>query len=506
MPIQEIYVDAAVASKVVNQAAKKVAKEAIKDTAVQMSFDMVINYKYEPQNGKKPKEGFEMICLPRNRSGSDCSKPMEMKKMTSVDKQVLSKKVEETLDKKIAGGIGATRWGKFLDWFVPVFAVGFGYAIIDYAINGDVSDLFDDIAFDSLVETGFLVNDNDVDQINLNPDLEVFAAIGKDLFVIKIGLKDRKDIGAYKVKFSDGSMRDLSVVSSGVSLHGSGVKYNKDTEVMTISGYNVFANGLPLDNSKSIVSLPDIKLNEDVSISKASGLVAIFGLEKYIDKNIYRDVEPMPEWDQLDLPRTNREGKQIPMVAPGALPMEDLQTGQTVIPHPQPDGTIDYRTETGRKVDEDDILVKDPEIKQNANGSSTVIKQPTGSNPKPDDSENGTLPPDPTDPNEPGQEIPPGDSCDVELQLPRFGALFRSLSDTFPFSIPWDLKSGFDAIFTEMGSERPEWTFELSGEKIKIEIPKMIDDWMPFLHSLLLIIFDIGILYAIYRLIQGGGS
>ncbi|HEX5519997.1 MAG TPA: hypothetical protein VFX18_06115 [Candidatus Nitrosocosmicus sp.] len=96
--------------------------------------------------------------------------------------------------------------------------------------------------------------------------------------------------------------------------------------------------------------------------------------------------------------------------------------------------------------------------------------------------------------------------CEWGLQLPRMMPLLHALEDSFPFSIPFDIKKAIDATFSGMSSEKPSFTFVLMDEEFNITIPDYFDSWKPFTDSALLIIFDIGLLMIAYRFLGGGGS
>lgn len=100
---------------------------------------------------------------------------------------------------------------------------------------------------------------------------------------------------------------------------------------------------------------------------------------------------------------------------------------------------------------------------------------------------------------------PEGPSCKKDLEMPELEALGDTLKDSFPFSIPFALIGLIDAAFGGMGTERPHFSYSLSfqGENYTFDIglPAFFDNWKPFTDTMLLLIFDIGILYAIYRFV-----
>lgn len=502
--------NAAVASKVVNQTAKKIAKEAIIDNTVQMSFSMVMNYKYVPKDERlKAKEGFEMICLPENKTGSDCSKPMQIKKASSIDKVALGNAVEKNLEKKISGGIGFNKWVKFLDWVAPVTAVALGFTLIDYAINGDVAGLFDEIAWDSLVEEGMIE-----------------------------GVTDSEDQTHSRLYFS-GEMRSNGVINLSVSTpQNHFFKFNgKQYSQVVLSGIGDYHNGKRMliyssmyvknpgnsDVEVQTKNFPDSPVDIGYSSYPTGTLTtaqvrALIPHLGYIPATTMESVvHPFPKADEVSIPRTYRPNEPLKIIAPTALPFKEDGTGIELEPYKKADGSIGYRTKvetdtgtgstTKRIVEENNVVVEDPIVQRKPDGTTTVVN----ANPTPDNPNGGgqeDIPP-------VGTEIPPvdfpeGETCSATLKLPKFTLLFNTLSTSFPFSIPWDLKSGFDAIFLEMGKDKPKFSYKFnfngSQKEWKIELPAYFDTWKPFTDSMLIFVFDVGIIYGIYRLMQGGGS
>lgn len=506
----------AVASKVVNAGAKKVAKEIAKDTAVQMSMNMVMNYKYTPKD-KTPKEGYSFICMPRDKTSTgDCSKPMEIKTTLSTsDKQQLETKIETNLDKKIAGGIGATRWGKFLNWFVPIFSVGMGVAVIDYAINGDVSDLFDELAFDSLVEMG-LVTGGQVEE-GKNPDVLVPSHL-----LQFNDLTGQDTYGRYRETLKDPTKGYVYYVDDvGQKVPGTGIWYytslgkNQASYGLTSrNGDLSFAGNtntstLPPNTYKELIvwdsSIGDYKYKTQLINALKTNVVMSKRLYyfDYATNSTISDEAFVPKFDELNMPRTNKEGTPLKVPAPGSLPFTKTDTGEVLYPYTKPDGTTGYKTKTGVEVGEDNVSVGNPVITENPDGSKTIKKQPTVSTPNPSPEEDGKIPPK-------DDEITEGDlegmSC-TRLKKPDFKPLTNAFTTSFPFSIPWDLQRMFQSAFSEIGSNEPafEYKFEFNGQVYdwNIKLPDYFDSWTKFVRPLLLIIFDIGLIYAIYRFTKG---
>lgn len=478
----------ALTGKVANVAAKKVAKEIAQDVAIDMTFNMIMDYKYVPKDDRlKAKEGFEMICLPANRkSGGDCDKPMQIKK--NITRAELAPSIDSQLDKKIAGGVTSTKWGKFLDFFLPIFSVGMGVAVVDYAINGEVSDLFDEIAFSSLSELGMLETIANADVEDLPKQIDTYFSvmnlhkegsftghqwdgIGNAILQFQANGSTHTTTSFERIYWTQRVLDDPSRYNDAYrERHGKYRDLNRGVLFESMAGANILVNGqvIPLTISDNKV----------------------------------------PKFNETGLGRTYTQNQRIAIPAPGSLPFTRTSTGETLYPEIQKDGSIIYKTKTGTIVDESDITVGEPQRITNPDGSTTIQKQPTydNQNPKPD--ENGKIPPKDNDPNK-ENEFPEGQSCDATLKLPSFSRLFTTMSESFPFSIPWDLKNGFDALFSDMGTEEPNFKLNLKfmnqTHVIDIKIDSYFDKWKPFVHSMLLFIFDVGILYGIFRLIKGGG-
>lgn len=100
-----------------------------------------------------------------------------------------------------------------------------------------------------------------------------------------------------------------------------------------------------------------------------------------------------------------------------------------------------------------------------------------------------------------GEEIPDPNTIQWEkLKMP-----FDALTRAFPFSIPWDVGRALDAVFGDLSTgEVPVWKLPIYGEEFEITIPELfVNDWLPFFRAFILIVFDIGIVYAIRKWFGG---
>jgi len=563
-----IHTDA-FASKVVQKAAFKVAKEIAKDEAINMSFNMVMNYKYVPKDErekiKKPEQGYTMICLPENRKNDICEKPMQVKdSYTSEDKKKISTHVEQTLDSKT----GNKGFLKLLNWLVPVWIIGTAWTVTDLLIDGDLSSFFSDLGYGALVSLGFIKPleyevakepldkggfvesdkpkeefvESDADIINSNKTLgngfisyDLPVGIAIDTHINDIDYTRYYDINthvngvkSYIVRFSSATPYLHSINGTYINLFTESVPYiflefitdwtqpkvkhlyemNLHTaEGAFISNYTNFRERLQsLSEDKIYLTTPQ---SRGLKTNELEHLISL--AQPFFDGLVVTPPVPMPELTPVDIP-TIKPNTTVKVPSPSSVPTKDISTGKTVKPKQgsTPDDVIWVDTD-GNTVPEDRITTDDIILEESPHGD--VIKNPDPEGiPKMDE---GTIldpnKPPPIPPEEPGNpDFPEGESCSETIKLPMFGALFKQVSQSFPFSIPWDLKNGFDALFSEMGNERPEFSYKFnfngSEKEWKIELPSFFDSWKPFTDSVLIFVFDVGILYGIYRLLQGGGS
>jgi len=145
-------------SKPISIAAKKAAKIPIKNTAVEMANQIVSDYLVrELIEGVKTDDGYSPVCMDGKKDSiKDCppDKRAQVKtKLSSTDKSKLEKTVESVLEKKTNT---SSKWGKFLDIFVPLFLVSGAIEIISASLDGDILSFFDEIAQDALIDSGLL--------------------------------------------------------------------------------------------------------------------------------------------------------------------------------------------------------------------------------------------------------------------------------------------------------------------------------------------------------------
>lgn len=78
----------------------------------------------------------------------------------------------------------------------------------------------------------------------------------------------------------------------------------------------------------------------------------------------------------------------------------------------------------------------------------------------------------------------------------------------FPFSLPWDVGRAFNGVFGQISdSDTPVFNFPVTYQgkthQFKITFPDWILPWLPFWRGAVLIMFDIGIIYAIRKWFGG---
>lgn len=118
---------------------------------------------------------------------------------------------------------------------------------------------------------------------------------------------------------------------------------------------------------------------------------------------------------------------------------------------------------------------------------------------------------------DPGEETPPGENPpddpigDKKIDWDKLKTTFSGFTTKFPFSLPWDVSNAFDAVFPDVTDvEKPEWEFKIKKPDgtyhfQKLTIAPELEKYFGFLRSAILILFNIGLIYAI-RQWFGGAS
>lgn len=624
------YADAAVASKAATLAAKQALKEVVKDAAVESVTNFALMEAMDIVNKYESKPGYKAVCL---EGGSNCSKPVQIKEMlTETDKANIAKQADTELEKLITpDGKGFTKFQKFLDWFAPVWLVSFGATALTYALDGDVRDLINEAAYNSLVSLGLvspltsLTEANplgDYDFITPTKDGNTLDADGNITAVTKIWGGSEKSTGGWATApygsksdhvhagsaVIDGKITNLKIFMYNNTWFDI---YKTPTNFYVRIPTNYFVNNLP--DPKLSIKYKNVLVHEnltgttngsyyDIQIPISSPISIDFekvrsvrnrlpykiGDTYYTDAlmytpagdkiefqyssksliykdtgtqggfNIYTDtsnawqnvsaistVHANSSWKKKIMVPTYEEvttsgidpmayssyedgtGK-VAVLPPSAMTYQEETTGEQVykVPNATGDGSTFEKTD-GTPVPEDSVVTGPaPVVTKNPEGVPQYTPTPTPSSPTPSP-QPLTPSPTPSTPQEPhpGTETPPtnnppppvettepyfpeGENCSEGLKIPKFLPLLNTISETFPFSIPFDLYGGFEALFINMGKERPEFKFEFDvmgkQQSWDIALPPMFDEWKKFTDSLLIFLFDIGIIWAIFRFTGGG--
>lgn len=158
--------EAAIVSKVITKVAKKMIKEVTKDSAVNQASKIILEYQMESmlKDAYKIPDGYEAVCF--EHATSKCNKPALVKKnITANDKKVIGSKIDDILDSKA----GMTPFLKFVDWLVPVWAIGLTVSVLQYSTDPDFKKFMDDIAMEALYAMGFIIPIQDKSVVTETP-------------------------------------------------------------------------------------------------------------------------------------------------------------------------------------------------------------------------------------------------------------------------------------------------------------------------------------------------
>ena len=228
-------------------------------------------------------------------------------------------------------------------------------------------------------------------------------------------------------------------------------------------------------------------------------------------------IAPVPELAPLIAPSPDLA--VIPEVLPPAVPVEviipsnpesdpfwDGEINDPYVP-PTPGDNPDKDKPPGEDTDPD----KDPDAPPGTDPDGDT-DAPPGTDPDGD-----TDAPPGTDPGK-DEETPPGkdedqppkedeeNSCDASLKKPDFKKVGVAFTHAFPFSLPWDLKRFFDAAFAGIGSEKPSVDLTFLGNGVTVTIPDYFDSWIAVLKNIMVIMFDISLIWMFARFMQRGGG
>lgn len=191
-------------------------------------------------------------------------------------------------------------------------------------------------------------------------------------------------------------------------------------------------------------------------------------------------------------------------------PILDTETNKIALPQKSvlpPDYTYDpseqvIKSPTGEPVTDVTTIPEftpDPVVKPSPDGTVIIDDVPTDVPVPPD----GITPDDPINP--PGG-IEGGTPEDIEWE--KLKAIPALLTKKFPFSLPWDAKRFMEGVFGDIPPEAEDIKFEideLAGVYfgLEITIPPYFDSFFNFARTATVILFDMGLIYALYRLLGG---
>lgn len=515
-------------SKVLSAAAKKGVKELATNAAVEMAehiaFEMLMN---EFINGPPPTEqGFEPVCLDgTTKSYDDCApdKRAQVKKNLTVnDKQNLANKVEQVIEKKTNTD---SRMAKFLDFFIPLFLISGVASWIQTQLDGDDQSLIDDIANEALKDAGLVKTlAQPYEIVDYVPYFKSAKVITTECFFDKscptLELVPSKELtfttGTYNTSVSKpypikGTHDYLMMPNTTYTISvDSTAGYTNDYQKPIIASFGVAiieikkegVKTYQLQHSSFRVEKVVGSVNDAVDLYKK--MLSDYKLSLYDNlslnnsiNNFFKQLQPWNEVMHFNITPTT--------VPAGDIDISHLKptdktkykngdgtfniAGQSSVPIKTPDGTRVYPNDDGTEwstlqgdkveVDEDTLTVGD------VTGSETETP--------------------PTDPEEPPKEEP-YPKCEKDLDKIEFKKVGTAFTYAFPFSIPWDVKRYIDAAFGGVGSERPSFAlFGFFGDA-RIELPAYFDNWMPFLHGALVLMFDVSLIYLFYRFMGRGGD
>lgn len=193
----------ALSGKVASTVAKKVAKDLAEDIAVQQAMDIIWNYQLKdlmPDND--PDRAF--ACIGKKvTSPEQCpdGKKVYMKKeLTNTDKKALENTVETVLEEKT---LTSSKWGKFLDFFIPLFLVTGVVEFFNAELDPDSQSFLDEVALESLQRSGLITPYQDIstgplydfnDYIeNVTVDFDSYWEIVAQWWIVTINFDVKKD-------------------------------------------------------------------------------------------------------------------------------------------------------------------------------------------------------------------------------------------------------------------------------------------------------------------------
>lgn len=206
--------------------------------------------------------------------------------------------------------------------------------------------------------------------------------------------------------------------------------------------------------------------------------------------------------DALPKPTINQKYFGTPIIDPSnnklAIPQKSiLPDGYTYDPSKQeiksPDGQVVTDPSTIPQFNPDPVVTPSPDGNVVIDGEGTDLPVPPGGIAPPSDGG--------------GTDDGFGTGDPTEINWDKLKAVPMILTKKFPFSLPWDAQRFMQGVFGEVPSAE-EFSLkidELMGVdfNLNITMPEYFDGWFAFSRTATVILFDIGLIYALYRLLGG---
>lgn len=292
-------------------------------------------------------------------------------------------------------------------------------------------------------------------------------------------------------------------------------KYNR-----MIQEHNQFYPDLNANVSQLIIQdtyrgvMPDIKVfvrhdtKQNTNVSTTSTLKFTFNHKTSASENpfslkigYFRDLQLALTEDLLPVPKISTSDISIPYASSdGRVPIPQ----KTILP---PNYTYDPGEQTikdpsGNVVTNPGSLPlpnPDPIVSEGTDGNVEIDGTPTNVPVPP----GGITPPAGGDGTGDGMET--GDPTQINWN--KLKGVPMILTKKFPFSLPWDAQRFMQGVFGDIPSAEQ---FSIKIDKLmgvdfnlNITMPAYFDGWFAFARQATVILFDIGLIYALYRLLGG---
>lgn len=255
--------------------------------------------------------------------------------------------------------------------------------------------------------------------------------------------------------------------------------------VKPFTGSTVLPSQSPLDN----ISYKFFSTSSSISLNPVT-----------IRLGIHTSMEMALDVPYLPAPQIGTSDIRVPMISP--------QTGDIAWPQKSifPDGYT-YNPETQEILDPVGNPVTNPETIPELNPDPVIETAPNGEQVI-DGVPTGQPAPEPVSPptgGGGGDPITTGDP--KEINWAKLKGVPMILTKKFPFSLPWDAQRFMQGVFGDV-PQAEEINFKidkLAGIHfgLDIKIPPYFDSFFDFSRQATVILFDIGLIYALYRLLGG---